>query len=196
MKREKKENEIALFGTSADPPTYGHQALLKGLLTLFPKVKTWASDNPIKQHGAPILKRREMLDALVKTISNPHLELMQELSSPWTITTLERAKELWPTKDLIFVIGSDLTSQIPTWVQAKDILQKARIGIAPREGWPMDPLAIETLKSLGGHIELLPLKIPGAASSKVRNNTSPNDIPREILPMLFEQNLYGLSAKK
>ncbi|MGL6133191.1 MAG: nicotinate-nucleotide adenylyltransferase, partial [Prochlorococcaceae cyanobacterium] len=39
---------VAMLGTSADPPTRGHQALLEGLLNLYPRVATWASDNPVK----------------------------------------------------------------------------------------------------------------------------------------------------
>ena len=46
-------SQLALFGTSADPPTCGHQALLEGLLGLYPAVATWASTNPLKRHGAP-----------------------------------------------------------------------------------------------------------------------------------------------
>ena len=34
---------IALFGTSADPPSTGHRALLEGLLDHYPQVVTWAS---------------------------------------------------------------------------------------------------------------------------------------------------------
>lgn len=44
---------IALLGTSADPPTRGHQVLLEGLLNRYDHVATWASDNPLKQHDAP-----------------------------------------------------------------------------------------------------------------------------------------------
>ena len=196
MKIQKKETRIALFGTSADPPTYGHQALLEGLLTLFPTVITWASDNPIKNHGAPLEKRQKMLNALVQAISNPRLSLKQELSSPWTIETLDLARNLWPTSNLIFVIGSDLIGQIPKWVKAKEIMQKTHLGIAPREGWAVSPSELNALKSLGGHLELLPLKIPSSASSQVRNKTSTSDIPESILPILFEHNLYGLTVKK
>ncbi len=103
------KNKIALLGTSADPPTFGHQALLEGLLTLFPKVATWASINPMKKHGASLHNRSCLLNALVKAINNPNLKLMQELSNPRTIKTLEKASLKWPDSDLIFVIGSDLT---------------------------------------------------------------------------------------
>ena len=86
-----KINSIALFGTSADPPTLGHEALLGELTNIFPKVITWASDNPDKKHQIPLLKRTQLLRILVKKISHPKLELVQELSSPRTINTLKKA---------------------------------------------------------------------------------------------------------
>ena len=74
MSKEITSRKIALFGTSADPPTLGHQALLEGLLTLFPRVATWASNNPMKDHKATLKKRQAMLSALVEAISNPNLQ--------------------------------------------------------------------------------------------------------------------------
>ncbi len=183
---------IALLGTSADPPTYGHKALLQGLLKIFPKVVTWASNNPFKVHGASLENRCQLLHALVKEIADPQLELIQDLSSPWTITTLEKASKKWPGEQLIFVIGSDLTQQIPTWEKAELVLQKARIGIAPRAGWPVDPSQLNILQSLGGKVDLLPLTIPAASSSEIRNQPDLSQIPKSILPIVFKQNLYGL----
>jgi nicotinate-nucleotide adenylyltransferase len=106
---------IALFGTSADPPTEGHRVLLQGLLSLYPRVATWASDNPQKHHGAPLALRAELLGALVAALDDPRLSLEQELSSPWAIETLERAARRWPGERLVFVVGSDLVAQIPRW---------------------------------------------------------------------------------
>ena len=68
---------IALLGTSADPPTNGHQALLIGLCKLFPKVLTWASNNPGKKHEHSLNQRIELLNALVEKLSLPNLELKQ-----------------------------------------------------------------------------------------------------------------------
>ena len=99
---------IALFGTSADPPTHGHRALLEGLLQLYPRVATWASDNPLKQHTAPLELRMALLGALVEAIGDPRLSLEQPLSSPWAMETLGRARQRWPRRQPVFVIGSDL----------------------------------------------------------------------------------------
>ena len=116
--------QIALFGTSADPPTYGHQALLNGLINIFPMVVTWASDNPMKSHGASLEKRKKLLDCLVNEINHPKLQLVQEISSPWTIQTLNLANAKWPDSKFIFVIGSDLIEHVPNWSNIKFVLKK------------------------------------------------------------------------
>jgi len=187
---------IALLGTSADPPTYGHEALLTGLLTIFPRVVTWASDNPTKSHGESLQNRHALLNALVNAIANPQLQLIQHLSSPWTITTLEKAIEIWPEEELVFVIGSDLAEQIPSWENPKAVLRMARIGITPREGWPLEKKHLSNLQSLGGRIDLLPLQIPSSASSQIRHNPNLSEMPSSILPVVLKQNLYGLRHKQ
>ena len=39
---------VALFGTSADPPTSGHGAILGWLSQHYDQVAVWAADNPFK----------------------------------------------------------------------------------------------------------------------------------------------------
>ena len=57
---------VALLGTSADPPSNGHRSLLSKLAEHFPCVATWASDNPLKEHAAPLHLRVALLEALVE----------------------------------------------------------------------------------------------------------------------------------
>ena len=189
-------NSIALFGTSADPPTLGHQALLSELTKIFPKVITWASDNPDKKHQIPLLKRTQLLKILVKKISHPKLELVQELSSPRTIHTLKKAFQLWPESSFSFVIGSDLTVQVPTWLHAKSILNKTKIAIAMRDGWPISEIQLEEIKNLGGEIEILPFKIPESSSSKFRERPQEVLVPEELVPLLLDENLYGMADNR
>tara|TARA_Y100001968_G_scaffold123825_1_gene112834 strand:- start:137 stop:724 length:588 start_codon:yes stop_codon:yes gene_type:complete len=191
-----KINSIALFGTSADPPTLGHQVLLSELTKIFPKVITWASDNPDKKHKIPLLKRTELLRILVKKISHPKLELVQELSSPRTIHTLKKAFQLWPEASFSFVVGSDLTVQIPKWLDAKSILNKAKIAIAIRDGWPINNKQLEEIKKLGGEIDLLPFQVPGSSSSNFRKRPQEDLVPSELIPTLLEENLYGFADNR
>ena len=59
------------------------------------------------------------------------------------------------------MVGSDLIGQIPRWRQAAEVLRRCRLAIAPREGWPLDPGALEALERLGGRWERLDLAVPG-----------------------------------
>lgn len=185
------EAAVALFGTSADPPTLGHRALLEGLLQLYPHVATWASDNPLKQHTAPLELRTTLLRALVAAIDDPRLSLEQDLSSPWAIETLERARLRWPGRPLVFVVGSDLVPQLPRWKRAAEILRGCRLAIAPRAGWPLQPDDLQRLEALGGRPELLPLRIPATASSRLRQRPDPGQLPPELRPILLQDNPYG-----
>lgn len=185
---------IALLGTSADPPTRGHQLLLEGLLERFPRVATWASDNPMKQHEAALPQRATLLAALVAAIGDPRLELAQELSSPWALTTLDRAGQRWPDRELVFVVGSDLVGQIPQWRQADQVLHRCRLAIVPRSGWPLAPETLARLQALGARVEQLPLAIPATASSHVRRRLEPEQVPAAVWPLLLQHNLYGLEA--
>ncbi|MFM7550002.1 MAG: nicotinate-nucleotide adenylyltransferase [Cyanobacteriota bacterium] len=186
--------EVALFGTSADPPTRGHQVLLEGLLERFPRVATWASENPMKQHGAPLALRSSLLEALVRQIHNPRLQHLQQLSSPFAIDTLTRAQERWPGAELVFVVGSDLAGQIPRWKQGAALLQHCRLAIAPRQDFPLQPEAKAALERLGARLELLAFPVPGTASSQLRAAPDPAQIPDGVWPLLLEHNLYGLTT--
>ncbi len=184
----------ALLGTSADPPTLGHKALLEGLLKLFPKVITWASDNPAKEHGLPLNKRTELLQILVKKIDHPNLKLIQDLSSPRTFKTLEKAQTMLPKESFTFVIGSDLTGQVPHWTDAKKFLTRTRLGIAPREGWPIQKKELKAIEVLGGKIQLLPLIIPASSSSNFRENHNKSHLPSEVLKKILKENLYKIAT--
>ena len=189
---------VALFGTSADPPTTGHQALLRGLLDHFPRVATWASDNPMKPRQTPLVTRVALLAALVEAIADPRLTLAQDLSSPWAIETLERARARWPQETPVFVVGSDLLSQIPRWRQAAELLPDLELAVAPRQGWPVREEELTPLRRLGARVRLLPLHPPATASTSARGEAGgapdPAQVPPELWPLLRRQGLYGLSS--
>ena len=185
---------IALLGTSADPPTRGHQVLLEGLLRRYGQVATWASDNPLKQHDAPLPLRAMLLSQLVEQLQDERLELAQHLSSPYTLITLQRAAQHWPDRELVFVVGSDLASQIPRWKQSDGWLPQCRLAIAPRKGWPLQDANLQALRDLGGRVELLDLEVPATASSQLRRQPNAAEIPESVWPLLLQHNLYGLSG--
>lgn len=183
---------LALFGTSADPPTPGHRALLAGLARRYGQVATWASDNPCKQHGAPLTLRAALLQAVVDDLDDPRVVLEQRLSSPRALDTLDRAAALWPNQPLVFVVGSDLAPQIPSWYRASELLARCQLAVVPRQGWPLEPGDLEQLQQLGGQAEVLELPVPATASSAIRQQPSPELVPAALWPELLKHNLYGL----
>ena len=115
------------------------------------------------------------------------------MSSPRTIHSIKKALQLWPEANFSFVIGSDLAAQVPKWLNAKSILDKAKIAIAERDGWPICEKQLDVIKQLGGEIEILPFKIPESSSSKFRERPQKVLLPSELIPLLLEENLYGLA---
>jgi len=186
---------LALLGTSADPPTEGHRALLAGLAEHYGQVVTWASDNPLKQHGAPLAVRAQLLEALVQDLADPRIRHRQALSSPRAIDTVTRAAELWPGHALVFVVGGDLAAQVPSWYRAAELLQRCRLAVVPRQGFPLDPKALATIEALGGQIELVHLPVPATACSAIRRHPSPEQVPAALWAELVKHNLYGLGQE-
>ena len=190
---------VALFGTSADPPTIGHQAILDGLAQHYPMVATWASDNPLKHHGAPLAVRRQLLQTVVDGIKGQipqgcHLELRQDFSSRRTLDSVRAARNCFPTARLLFVVGVDLLPQIPDWYRASELLRCCCLAVVPRHNWPRQEQAMARLEASGAQLEALPLRIPAVASSQVRQQPDPALVPKELLPTLVSQRLYGFTG--
>ena len=155
--------------------------------------KPCASDNPQNQHGAPLALRAPLLQALVEEINDPRLQQHQELSHPFTIRTIDQATARWPDAELVFVVGSDLAALIPSWKSSAQWLNRCRLAIAPRKGWPLSDHAVEQLKALGARIDLLELQVPASASSALRQSPEQRQTPAAVWALLLEHNLYGLS---
>ena len=190
-------SRLALFGTSADPPTVGHRAVLAGLMQLFPKVCTWASDNPFKQHGAPLEVRAALLEAVVNSLtqqpSSDRLQLRQDFSSRRALDSIEAARRCFPQDEPVFVVGTDLVPQIPSWYAVETWLPNCSIAVVQRQGWPLQAKDLNKIQALCPQVEQLPLEIPAAASSSVRHHPNPELVPTELLTDLAQQNLYGFS---
>jgi len=192
-------SQLALFGTSADPPTVGHRAVLAGLMQLFPRVCTWASDNPFKQHGAPLDVRAALLGAVVNSLtqqqSSDRLQLRQDFSSRRALDSIAAARCCFPDDEPVFVVGTDLVPQIPSWYAVETWLPSCSLAVVQRQGWPLKDQDFEQLRVLCPQVVQLPLEIPAAASSSVRHHPNPELVPSELLTDLAQQNLYGFSIK-
>jgi nicotinate-nucleotide adenylyltransferase len=142
---------IALFGTSADPPTAGHQSILVWLADHYDEVAVWASDNPFKSHQTPLEHRAAMLQLLIDEIYPPrnNIHLHSELSSPRSFITVARARQQWAAAELTLVIGADLIAQLAQWYRVEELLQQVRLLVVPRPGYPIAQADLATKRSHG-----------------------------------------------
>lgn len=184
--------KIALFGTSADPPTAGHQAILSWLSSNYDHVAVWAADNPFKSHQASFSHRAEMLKLLVADIKKPHnIGLEQDLSSLRTIETLEKAKKRWgDNTEFTLVIGSDLLTQLPRWYQASQLLQKVKLLVVPRPGYVINQSSLQTIQNIGGEIAIASLTGPDVSSTDYRKSGNLENLTPSVAAYIFNEHLY------
>ncbi len=187
--------KIALFGTSADPPTNGHQIILKELSKIYNQVISYASNNPSKKHQENLVFRSLLLKTLIEDFNNPKIFFDQDLSSPWAISSIQKCKRKYNPIDIDFVIGSDLLEEIVIWKNINDLFREVSLFIVPREGHPIDSNSLKLLKQNSGEFEISSFKVPKISSTCIRENKDYSGLPKCIIPIIKKHNLYNSSQK-
>jgi nicotinate-nucleotide adenylyltransferase len=167
--------QVALFGTSADPPTIAHQEIISWLASQFDRVAVWAADNPFKTHGASLAQRSQMLELLIAEIDpsiSHHATVYPELSSRRTFETLTNAQKVWENADFVLVVGADLIAQLPQWYRAAELLAQVKLLIVPRIGNEIEQTSLDRLVELGAELSIAPLSTPAISSTIIRTNRS------------------------
>ena len=177
MKFDPKKR-IALFGTSADPPTIGHKKILEELSNFYSYIVTYASDNPKKKHKENIFFR------------NLLLKFNQKISSPYAIESIQECKKIYDSNKIDFVIGSDLITEIFLWKNFNKIIQEVRLLIIKREGYPIKPYTFEMLETNKVNFEISSFNIPNISSSMVRLDNNYSDLPKSLIDIVKKNNLY------
>ena len=118
------EKSIALFGTSADPPTIGHKKILEELSKIYVFTISYVSNNPNKNHKEDISIRSHLLKTLIEDLDNPKILFNQRVSSQWAVESINDCKKIYEFKNLDFVIGSDLIKDIFGWKNFDTIIKE------------------------------------------------------------------------
>jgi nicotinate-nucleotide adenylyltransferase len=185
--------QIALFGTSADPPTIGHAAILEYLTQHYDHVAIWAAENPFKVQQTPLAQRHHMLQLLIEERQNDRpivprrLQVYPELSHARTWETLIVARELWPTAEFTLVVGADLIPQITRWYRAIDLLQAVKLLVVPRQGYSLKAVDLDAIQALDTPLTIAQITPPKAASSEYRKQGQQS----HITPMLTTPSIQA-----
>tara|TARA_B100000900_G_scaffold407325_1_gene419850 strand:+ start:2207 stop:2794 length:588 start_codon:yes stop_codon:yes gene_type:complete len=193
-----KENtkKIALFGTSADPPTNGHKKIIEELSKVYNLVITYASNNPAKEHEENLIFRSLLLKTLINDFKNPKIFFDQELSSPWALTTIRKCKNKYNLSNIDFVIGSDLLKEIIDWKNIKELFKEVRLYVIPRVGYPIEANTLKLIKKYNGNFKISLFKIPKVSSSMIRERLDYSEFPKCLIPLIQKNNLYNKHKKR
>ena len=189
MKLSKKKR-IAIFGTSADPPTIGHKKILEELSKIYSVTITYASNNPNKKHKEDISIRSLLLKTLIEDLNNRKIIFNQTISSQWAIQSIKKCKNIYESNKLDFVIGSDLIEDIFSWKNFDKIIKEVSFLIIKREGYPIKSNAMKMLENYKVNFEISSLNIPNISSSMVRLNTNYSNLPKSLIDIVKKNNLY------
>ena len=184
------EKSIALFGTSADPPTIGHKKILEELSKIYAFTICYVSNNPKKKHIEDISIRSHLLKTLIEDLNNPKILFNQSVSSQWAVESIKKCKEIYEFNNLDFVIGSDLIKDIFYWKNFDKIILEVSFFIILREGYPVESNTLKMLETHKVKFKISSIKIPETSSSKFRLNSNYSNLPTSLVDIVKKNNLY------
>ena len=181
---------IALFGTSADPPTIGHKKILEELSKIYAFTIGYVSNNPNKNHKEDISIRSHLLKTLIEDLDNPKILFNQCVSSQWAVESIKKCKRIYELNNLDFVIGSDLIKDIFYWKNFDKITDEVSFLVILREGYPVESNTLKMLETYKVKFKISTIKIPNISSSKLRSNFNYSNLPTSLIDIVKKNNLY------
>ena len=185
---------IALFGTSADPPTIGHRAILAWLSQRYDQVFVWAADNPFKSDQTPLFHRQQMLRQLLEAGAPSFVNVVwrPDLSHQWSLMSVQKVKVDWPDAALVLVIGSDILASLQNWHAIDQLIRLVKFVVLHRPGTPIETPYLEAFRHRGGVIEVAEFYGPEVSSSDFRLHHRLEVVPQSVLDYVWEHNLYPI----
>jgi nicotinate-nucleotide adenylyltransferase len=183
-------NSLALFGTSADPPTIGHKKILEELSKIYSFTISYVSNNPKKKHIEDISIRSHLLKTLIDDLDNPKILFNQKISSQWAVESIKKCKEIYKFNNLDFVIGSDLIKDIFYWKNFDKIILEVSFFIILREGYPVESNTLKMLETYRVKFKISTIKTPNISSSNFRLNFNCSNLPSSLIDIVKKNNLY------
>ncbi len=181
---------IALFGTSADPPTIGHKKILEELSRIYDFTISYVSNNPKKKHVEDISVRSHLLKTLIEDLDNPKILFNQSVSSQWAVDSIKKSKEIYEFNNLDFVIGSDLIKDIFSWKNFDKIILEVSFFIILREGYPVESNTLQMLETYKVKFKISSIKTPDTSSSNFRLKFNSYNLPTSLIDIVKKNNLY------
>ena len=122
-----------IFGGMFDPPHNGHVAVLEGASRAFDFDELLVLVVADPGSSRRFIRRADVRLTLARLAFPEHSVELDE--HPRTIDML-RARQL---DDPVLIVGADELADFPTWKSPDEVLELARLAVATRPGYPMEP---------------------------------------------------------
>lgn len=174
---------IGLFGGAFDPPHNGHVALVEGALARFDlaRLVVLVSEQPGHR---PVVAPAEARLRLAQAAFPDHDVELDPF--PRTIDLL-RARDFG---EAILLIGADQFRDFPSWKEPEEVLERVRLGVATRPGYPVPEVAVDPARVSFFEIEPVPVSGTEVRSRAARGESLAGLVPPAVEQLIAELGLY------
>ena len=194
---------ILYFGTF-NPVHRGHVAVADAVLESTEAEALWfvvSPQNPFKagKELAPETDRIEMARiALQSAVHSDRMAVSDiefRLPKPnRTIRTLEKLRTEYPGRKFSLLIGSDNMAGFPKWVHSQEILDRYRVLVYPRPGYPTPESARSDGFTILTNLKELPQAATDVRTRIARGENPGAELPGGVWEYIKKHRLYGYSA--
>ena len=172
-----------LFGGAFDPPHNGHVALVQGAVAHFPlqRLVVLVSERP--GHRPVVAPAEARLRLAEAALPGHDVELDP---FPRTIDLL-RARDFG---DAILLIGADQFRDFPSWKEPEAVLERVRLGVATRPGYPVPDVPIDPARVSFFEIEPVPVSGTDVRSRAAHGESLAGLVPPAVERLIGELGLY------
>ena len=196
--------ETILYFGSFNPVHRGHVAVADAVLESTEAETLWfvvSPQNPFKagKELAPETDRIEMARiALQSAVHSDRMAVSDiefRLPKPnRTIRTLEKLRTEYPGRKFSLLIGSDNMAGFPKWVHSQEILDRYRVLVYPRPGYPTPESARSDGFTILTNLKELPQAATDVRTRIARGENPGAELPGGVWEYIKKHRLYGYSA--
>ena len=196
--------ETILYFGSFNPVHRGHVAVADAVLESTEAEALWfvvSPQNPFKagKELAPETDRIEMARiALQSAVHSDRMAVSDiefRLPKPnRTIRTLEKLRTEYPGRKFSLLIGSDNMAGFPKWVHSQEILDRYRVLVYPRPGYPTPESARSDGFTILTNLKELPQAATDVRTRIARGENPGAELPGGMWEYIKKHRLYGYSA--
>ncbi len=188
-----------ILGGAFDPPHNGHVALARAALERFGLdrlVVVVTGDPPHKEVRTDAESRFRLAKEAFVTL--PEVELsrheLERAGPSYTVDTARWAEEEWG--DVVFLVGADEFADFRAWKDPDEILERVRLGVATRPGYPRERLEpVLAGLSRPERVELFEIPAVDVSSTEIRRRAADGDpiealVPPGVARLVVEEGVY------